>query len=83
MKEIFSKEFKEFMEKNKQNSSVCKAKTLEYHLREDPRWAPEILKDCPHQHSNGGGFACSYEKFGNELEPCDGADRCNILKRVA
>jgi len=80
MKEIFSKEFKEFMRENKSNDSVCAMKSTEYHLKKDPRWDPEILKDCPNQIPNGMGFACNFGKYGNELEPCDGADKCNVLK---
>jgi len=80
MKEIFSKEFKEFMEKNKQNKSVCMAKSIAFQLKVDPRWAPEILKDCPNQVEKSGSKYCDFDRTGEEVEPCDGTDKCNVLK---
>jgi len=81
MKEIFSKEFKEFMEKNPSNKSVCMARTIVFQLKVDPRWAPEILKDCPNQVPRYNSLYCNYDQTGTEVQPCDGADKCNVLRR--
>lgn len=76
MKEIFTAEFKKFMEEHPTAPASYTGKSTNTLAHGDPRWNPEILKNCPYLVVYGDTNRCCFGSDPSEICP---PDRCRLL----